>query len=104
MLKYSSKAFNYNTWRFALRGFMSKNTIHVSTNDAIDHSSQSDNGSNNLPIYLGIDSYSIHIKTILKDGNEILAYYEVKQSQRLLEIFLAILILFVCQSFVAVEV
>ena len=99
MLKYSSKAFNYNTWRFALRGFMSKNTIHVSTNDAIDHSSQSDNGSNNLPI-----CYSIHIKTILKDGNEILAYYEVKQSQRLLEIFLAMLILFVCQSFVAVEV
>ena len=43
---------------------MSKNTIHVSTNDAIDHSSQSDNGSNNLPIYLGIDSYSIHIKTM----------------------------------------
>ena len=84
---------------------MSKNTIHVSTNDAIDHSSQSDNGSNNLPIYLGIDSYSIHIKTILKkDGNEILTYYEVKQSQRLLEIFLAMLILFVCQSFVAVEV
>ena len=58
---------------------MSKNTIHVTTNDAIDHSSQSDNGSNNLPIYLGIDSYSIHIKTILKDGNEILAYYEVKK-------------------------
>ena len=104
MVQYSSKAFNYNTWRFVLRGFMSKNTIHVSTNDAIDHSSQSDNGSNNLPIYLGIDSYSIHIKTILKDGNEILAYYEVKQSQRLLEIFLAMLILFVCQSFVAVEV
>ena len=43
---------------------MSKNTIHVSTNDAIDHSSQSDNGSNNLPIYLGINSYSIHIKTM----------------------------------------
>lgn len=79
---------------------MSKNTIHVTTNDAIDHSSQSHNGSNNL----GIDSYSIHIKTILKDGNEILTYYEVKQSQWLLEIFLAMLILFVCQSFVAVEV
>jgi len=79
---------------------MSKNTIHVSTNDAINHSTQSDNGA----IYLGIDSYSIHIKTILKDRNEILTYYELKQSQRLLEIFLAVLILFVCQSFVAVEV
>ena len=43
---------------------MSKNTIHVSTNVAIDHSGQSDNGSNNLPTYLGMDSYSIHIKTM----------------------------------------